>query len=175
MLYDTNMQNMVGSITPTDEKLVSKGINSVRQHITLLKDHISLSLDDFKTFVKENLCSESICLSQQDIEGVEEIEKEYLSADFIYGNNPSYNITRKGRIEGVGDMEVRMELKNGIIKQMNIMGDYFLLGDIGEQIIKPLIGARLEHDDICRALPDDTGRVIMHLEKEDFVNLLCGN
>lgn len=175
MLYDTNMQNMVGSITPTDEKLVSKGINSVRQHITLLKDHISLSLDDFKTFVKENLCSESICLSQQDIEGVEDIEKEYLSADFIYGNNPSYNITRKGRIEGVGDMEVRMELKNGIIRQMNIMGDYFLLGDIGEQIIKPLTGARLEHDDISRALPDDTGRVIMHLEKEDFVSLLCGN
>lgn len=175
MLYDTNMQNMVGSITPTDEKLVSKGIDSVRQHITLLKDHISLSLNDFKDFVKESLCNGSICLSPQDIEGVEEIEREYLSPDFIYGNNPSYNIIRRGRMEGVGDMEVRMELKNGIIRQLDIKGDYFLLGDIGEQIIKPLIGTRLEHDAIGRTLPDDTGRVIMHLEREAFINLLCGN
>ena len=40
MLYDTNMQNMVSAITPSDEKLVSKGVKSVRQHIALLKDHI---------------------------------------------------------------------------------------------------------------------------------------
>lgn len=175
MLYDTNMQNMVGSITPADEKLVSKGIDSVRQHITLLKDHINLSLNGFKAFVKESLCDGSICLNRQDIEGVEEIEKEYLSPDFIYGNNPGYNITRKVRIEGVGDMEVRLELKNGIIRQLDIKGDYFLLGDIGEQIIKPLIGTRLEHDAIGHALPDDTERVIMHLERDVFINLLCGD
>ena len=33
MLYDTNMENMVGAITPSDEKLVSKGVESVRQLI----------------------------------------------------------------------------------------------------------------------------------------------
>lgn len=57
MLYDTNMQNMVGAITPTDEKLVSKGIQSVRQHITLLKDHISLDIEEFKEFVKKDLAT----------------------------------------------------------------------------------------------------------------------
>ena len=45
MLYDTNMQNMVGAITPSNDKLVSKGIQSVRQHITLLKDYISLNIE----------------------------------------------------------------------------------------------------------------------------------
>ena len=45
MLYDTDMQNMVGAITPSDEKLVSKGIQSVRQHITLLKDYISMDIE----------------------------------------------------------------------------------------------------------------------------------
>ena len=174
MLYDTDMKNMVGSITPTDEKLVSKGIKSVRQHITLLKDYINMPIDDFKAFVKSHLCDSSICLTESDIKGVEETEKEYLSPEFIYGNNPSYNITRKKRIEGAGDFEVRMELKNGIIRQMNIMGDYFLLGDIGEEIIRPLIGTRLNPDDIRHSLPDDMGRVIMHLGKEDFVSMLCG-
>ena len=173
MLYDTNMQNMVGSITPTDEKLVSKGIKSVRQHITLLKDYINMPIDDFKSFVKTNLCNESICMSQADIEEVEKIEKEYLSPEFIYGNNPSYNIIRKKRIEGVGDFEVRMELKNNVIKKINIMGDYFLMGDIGEQIIRPLTGIKLSPDAIRQVIPEDMERVIMHLNKEDFISLLC--
>ena len=38
MLYDTDMLNMVGAITPTDAKLLSKGIQSVRQRIALLKE-----------------------------------------------------------------------------------------------------------------------------------------
>lgn len=174
MLYDTNMQNMVGSITPTDEKLVSKGIKSVRQHITLLKDYTSLSLAEFKTFVHDNLCDSTLTLGDSDIKGIEEIEREYLSDEFIYGNNPRYNIIRKQRIEGVGDMEVRMEIKNGTIKEINIMGDYFLVGDIGAQIIKPLKNVRLSPDAIGAALPDSLGDIIMHLDKDDFVKLLCG-
>ena len=55
MLYDTNMQHMVGSITPTDAKLVSKGVQSVRQHIALLKDHTNISLPHFKAFVRKEL------------------------------------------------------------------------------------------------------------------------
>lgn len=173
MLYDTNMQNMVGSITPTDEKLVSKGIKSVRQHITLLKDYTSLSLAEFKDFVHKNLCDDTIRLAQSDIKGIEEIEAEYLSDDFIYGNNPCYNIIRRQRIEGVGDMEVRMEIKNGTIKEINVMGDYFLVGDIGSQIIKPLRGICLSPEAVNAALPDNLGDVILNLKKDDFVNLLC--
>ena len=174
MLYDTNLQNMVGSITPTDEKLVSKGIKSVRQHITLLKDYTSLSLAEFMAFVHDNLCDSTLTLSDSDVKGIEEIEREYLSDEFIYGNNPRYNITCKQRIEGVGDMEVRMEIKNGTIKEINIMGDYFLVGDIGTQIIKPLKNVKLSPDAIGAALPDNLGDIIMHLDKDDFVKLLCG-
>ena len=107
MLYDTDMQNMVGSITPSDTKLISKGIQSVRQHITLLKDYIDLSLEEFKAFMKQQLCDEEITLTEEDIEQIKIIEQEYLSKEFIYGNNPKYNIISKQRINDVGDMEIR--------------------------------------------------------------------
>lgn len=111
MLYDTDMQNMVGSITPSDTKLISKGIQSVRQHITLLKDYIDLSLEEFKAFMKQQLCDEEITLTEEDIEQIKIIEQEYLSKEFIYGNNPKYNIISKQRINDVGDMEIRIEIK----------------------------------------------------------------
>lgn len=172
MLYDTDMQNMVGSITPSDTKLISKGIQSVRQHITLLKDYIDLSLEEFKAFMKQQLCDEEITLTEEDIEQIKIIEQEYLSKEFIYGNNPKYNIISKQRINDVGDMEIRIEIKNNIIKSINVMGDFFIAGDIDAKIIKPLRNVPLERNRISEALPDSLSEIIPNLKKDDFINLI---
>lgn len=172
MLYDTDMQNMVGSITPSDTKLISKGIKSVRQHITLLKDYIDLSLEEFKAFMKQQLCDEEITLTEEDIEQIKIIEQEYLSKEFIYGNNPKYNIISKQRINDVGDMEIRIEIKNNIIKSINVMGDFFIAGDIDAKIIKPLRNIPLERNRISEALPDSLSEIIPNLKKDDFINLI---
>ena len=172
MLYDTDMQNMVGAITPSDSKLVSKGIKSVRQHITLLKDHINLNIEEFKKFAKDNLCNEEITLDEDDIKKIAEIEEEYLTPEFVYGNNPRYNITQSGRIEGVGDIVVNMEMKNDVIHDIDIKGDFFLVGDIGQQIITPLRGVKLAAEEVSRALPEQLDDVILNLQKDDFVKLL---
>ena len=172
MLYDTNMVNMVGAITPNDEKLISKGVESVRQRIALLKDFVQIDIEQFKTFVRENLCKGEITLTSDDIRAIEEIEKEYLTDEFVYGNNPKYTVVRKGRIEGVGEFEVRIEVKNGVIKGLTMLGDYFIVGDVDAAIVKPLKGVKLSERDILEALPDNLETTILNLKKEDFVNLL---
>jgi lipoic acid synthetase/lipoate-protein ligase A len=55
MLYDTNLEFMVNATTPSDSKLRSKGVESVRQHVTTLNKYISISLDEFKRFVRANM------------------------------------------------------------------------------------------------------------------------
>ena len=172
MLYDTNMQNMVGSITPTGKKLLSKGISSVRQRIALLKDYIPQSLEEFKTFVRQRLCQEERLLDLHDVESIREIEKEYLSDEFIYGNNPRYSIVRRQHINNVGEIEVRMEIKNNIIKAANIMGDYFVVGDTDRGILLPLRGCELTHSALTQALPERMDHYIMNLQKENFIQLL---
>ena len=172
MLYDTDMVNMVGAITPTDEKLLSKGVASVRQRIALLKDYINLDIEQFKTFVRNNLCQGEIVLNEEDIRGIEEIEKDYLTDEFIYGNNPKYTIVRKRRIETVGDFEVRIEMKNGEIKGMVMLGDYFIIGDIDDTILRPLKGVRLEREALEKALPEQLDTAILNLRKADFIDLL---
>ena len=172
MLYDTNMQNMVGAITPTGEKLLSKGISSVRQRIALLKDYIPQSLEEFKTFVRQRLCQDERLLDLHDVESIREIEKEYLSDEFIYGNNPRYSIVRRQHINNVGEIEVRMEIKNNIIKAANIMGDYFVVGDTDRGILLPLRGCELTHSALTQALPERMDHYIMNLQKENFIQLL---
>lgn len=171
MLYDTNMEHMVGAITPSQEKLRSKGVESVRQHIALLKDYTDMSLEDFKLFVRSQLCHEEKVLDGDALAQIERIEKEYLCDAFIYGHNPRYTIVRRRRLEGVGDMEVRMELKNGIIKEMNLLGDFFIVGDL-DLITHQLRGVSLTRETLTEALPDDLGSIILHLDRSSFINLL---
>ena len=172
MLYDTDMLNMVGSITPSSAKLLSKGVASVRQRVALLKDYTTLTLDEFKDHVRKTLCDGELMLTDDDIQHVREIEKEYLSDDFIYGKNPQYTIVKKRRIEGVGEFEARIALKNGVIQRVNLMGDYFLVGDLDHGLLDILKGVPLTRSALWSRLPDRIDDIIMNLMTEDFVRLL---
>ena len=83
LLYDTNMEHMLHAITPGPEKLEKKGIQSVRQRITFLKDYTSLGLDEVKTLIRDILCVGERMLTAEDVAAIEQIEGQYLSEDFI--------------------------------------------------------------------------------------------
>lgn len=172
MLYDTDMLNMAGSLTPPTEKLLSKGVQSIHQHIDVLKNYINLGLGEFMEFVLKELCHDELVLTQDDIRQIELLEQEYLSDEFIYGKNPRYTIVKKRRMEGVGDFEARIEVKNGIIKSVNLMGDFFLVGDLDNGLLKKLRNIPLEAGALNRILPDRIDDIVMNLMKADFINLL---
>ena len=83
LLYDTNMDHMLHAITPGPEKLEKKGIQSVRQRITLLKDFTSLSLDEVKALVRDSLCVGELMLTEAQVQEIEKMEEAYLKEDFI--------------------------------------------------------------------------------------------
>ena len=79
MLYNTNMEHMLNAITPGPEKLEKRGIQSVRQRITLLKDHTSLKLEELKVLIRETLCEGELVLTPEDIERIKQMNtKDYV-------------------------------------------------------------------------------------------------
>ncbi|MCR4602933.1 MAG: lipoate--protein ligase family protein [Prevotella sp.] len=85
MLYDTILDNMVAAITPSREKLQKNGVQSVRQRIGLLKDHLNIDIEAFKDFARQTLCTGELMLSPDDVLSIETLEQEYLNDDFIFG------------------------------------------------------------------------------------------
>ena len=84
MLFDTNMDHMLNAITPSREKLAKKGIESVRQRITLLKDYTTLdSVEALKALIRETLCEGERLLTASEVASVEAIEATYLKEEFI--------------------------------------------------------------------------------------------
>lgn len=82
-LYDTDMENMLQAITPSREKLQRKGVESVRQRITLLKDYTDMGLEEVKKLIKTTLCEGEQVLTPSQVKEIERMEATYLSEDFI--------------------------------------------------------------------------------------------
>ena len=172
MLYDTNMENMLGAITPSATKLDSKGVKSVKSHITTLNRYLTMSIEEFQQHAHRTLCDGEIMLSDSDIAAIEHIEAGYLTPEFILGNNPRCNMERSGRIEGVGEFKITLELNRNIIRHINLAGDFFLLGDL-DSITTRLKGCHFTKEAVESALSDlDLSRVIMNLTLRQFIGML---
>lgn len=173
MLYNTDLEKMVRSTTPSDEKLKSKGVESVRQHVTTLNRYLAISIEEFKDFVRKNLCDSEIRLDEDAFRQIEKIESEYLTEEFIYGRNPAYTLVRSARIEGVGEFELRLEIKKGVIRKVNMLGDFFLVGDLDGGLLAHLQGVPFEKKAVEEALSDvEPSNIIMNMTKEQLIELL---
>jgi len=89
MLFDTDMEHMLRAITPPQQKLTKHGVESVRQRITLLKEHTNISIEEFKAFAIKKLCDKEIKLTTEDVKNIETIEQTYLDPQFIMYNERS--------------------------------------------------------------------------------------
>jgi lipoic acid synthetase/lipoate-protein ligase A len=75
LLYDTNMVHMLKAITPGLEKLQKKGIQSVRQRITLLKDYTPLTLEEVKALIRETLCDGELMLTENEVAAITQLKE----------------------------------------------------------------------------------------------------
>ena len=87
LLYQGNFAEMERAITPSREKLESKGIQSVRQRVAnLIELGIEFSIEELRQRIIHYFCRKENCLSPECISEIEEIEQSYLDDNFIrYG------------------------------------------------------------------------------------------
>lgn len=176
LLFNTQLDHLTNALTPAKEKLQSKGVASVRQRVTNVATYTQLDILAFMDYVRQEMCgTEVLELTEEDMKGVAEIEKELSSDDFVYGKNPKYSLVRKHRFKGVGTLEAHIELKNNIIGSINIVGDYFLLGDIDHDFLSLLKGCEFTREAVEERLEDiDLSTIIRGLKLRQFLRLLFG-
>ena len=176
LLFDTQLDHLSNALTPAKEKLQSKGVASVRQRVTNVATYTQLDILNFMDYVRLEMCGKEVLeLTEEDMKGIAEIEKELSSDDFVYGKNPKYSLVRKHRFEGVGTLEAHIELKNNIIGSINMVGDYFLLGDIDHDFLSLLKGCEFTREAVEERLDGiDLSTIIRGLKLRQFLRLLFG-
>lgn len=130
-LFDTNLSDLVRSITPDNEKLISKGIKSVSERVINLKEYSKFSKLEMIEYLNNEISKEKIYLTNDDIIKIKEIEKKYLDDNWIYKNNPPYTYFNKERFS-YGKIELYIDIYKNKVKNFSITGDFFEVKNINE-------------------------------------------
>lgn len=174
MLFSTNLSNMLNAITPSKAKLDSKGVTSVESRITTLDKYLDFDIQTFITKAKEYLCDKELDLNNNDIKIIEEISKPYYDYGWRFGLDIKKNNLYNKRIEGIGDFYISTSLdSDNHISNIELAGDFFVLSDITELLIKPLLGSDIDKSTLLNKLKDvKVNNVIDQLSNEQYINLI---
>lgn len=155
ILFDTDLSELVRSLTPDDEKLISKGIKSVRSRVTNVAEHLNKKMDslEFRDVMLNYLLADmdTYELSAADVKRVMQIKTaQFDSWDWNFGKTPKFNITKENRFAG-GKLKVESFVADGHIKEIKFYGDFFAKEGIGD-IETALKGCAYDLDAIKKAL-----------------------
>lgn len=151
MMYDVDVEKLVRALTPDNEKLISKGIESVRQRVINLKPYLGgRTREEVMTEFERQMSSKYIIPEMDERDEILSIEREYESDAWIWGNNPPYTFSNRKRFDW-GLIEVRADVKGGVVKSMNMTGDFFCHKDVAELCGK-FVGTRFTKDEMAKVI-----------------------
>ncbi len=154
LLFSSDFSALEGALKPNKLKIQSKGIKSVRARVTNISKHLSspMTVNDFfyglKAFFEKKYPTYEF--SSEDIEKINALEREKYST---YEWNIGYSPNAQNKIDmafSFGIMTVCFDLKNGLIENAKIYGDFFARGDI-QSFSERLNGKKFTLEDITLA------------------------
>lgn len=173
MLYDTDARRMERALHPDVSKLEAKGVKSVRSRVGVLKDYLPFGVGTLRKRLRELLCDRTVLLTAEDVACIEQLEQRYYDSSYLYGSTTQADTIRKGRIEGCGTVELWFSVRDNLISDVHLRGDFFDLGQASACFRKAFIGVPLTPDDLRQAIREhQPERSIRGLCQEALMRLL---
>lgn len=175
ILYDSDLDVVQKVLNVKTEKIASKGIKSVRSRVTNIKEYLTsdLSVEKFKELLLKTLLEgeeekQELILTEKDRAKIEEImQKRYATWEWNYGQSPPFNFKKSRRFPG-GSIEVRLDVKKGIIESCKIYGDFFGTREV-EEFEKLFLGVPYREEDINKIIDDaPTHQFFSNITKEEL-------
>lgn len=180
ILFNSNLDTISEILQVKQEKIESKGIKSVRSRVTNISPHLEekITIDEFKEkllfFILGSTDSSNNIYYLTDIDK-KEINKlmnqKYLTWEWNYGESPHFDIQKSHRFAG-GKIDIRLNIKNGVIENCRIFGDFFGNKDI-TQLEKSLVSNRFEETTIKNILiKQNLNEFLFNISIDDFIQCL---
>ncbi|KEJ00989.1 lipoate--protein ligase [Clostridium botulinum A2B7 92] len=149
LLFNSELENLVKALNVDNDKILSKGIESIKSRVTNIKEHVKedISMKEFKEILIENIfiwnksSIREYNLTNDHINDIENLmEEKYMTWQWNYGYSPEFNYRNSKRFQG-GKLEVLLNIVEGHINECKIYGDFLGLMDVSE-IEKRIIGIK---------------------------------
>lgn len=179
LLFDSEIEHVVSALNVKKEKIESKGIKSIRSRVANISELMDqkMTTEEFRKILLSYIFDTNgnvpqYRLTEKDWEKIHEISRDrYQKWEWNYGRSPKFNLQHSKRFSA-GSIDLRLEVKKGVIQDCKIFGDFFGVGDIAD-IEKRLIGQQYDRKTISDVLEDmDMRHYFGNVSKEDFLDLI---
>jgi lipoate-protein ligase A len=181
LLFDSEIENVVSALRVDPDKIQSKGIKSIRSRVVNIVEFLKepITMAEFRSKLLSSIFgvnAESVPsykLTEEDWTQIHQISEErYQNWDWNYGKSPKSTVQHAKRIEGVGRVDIHLNIEEGHLQHVKIFGDFFGAYDVAE-LENELVGTRYEESAVRERLADvELKRYFGALDKETFVALL---
>jgi lipoate---protein ligase len=137
LLFSAVMTDLSQALKANEAKFQDKAVKSVRNRVTNISEHLHEPMDvmQFADLIQSYIAgiypdARLYELTDEDHRKIEELVRiKYSTWDWNFGNSPDYNFRKLVRTENSGTIEFCMNVRNGVILQAHIYGDYFSHAD----------------------------------------------
>ncbi|MEC3942262.1 lipoate--protein ligase [Enterococcus mundtii] len=184
IMFDSDINEVVNALKVKKEKIVSKGIKSIRSRVTNIKPFLpeekqGMTTEEFREDILLKIFGVSSVedvktyeLTEKDWEKINQISEQYYrNWDWNYGKSPDFNFSRQKRFS-IGSIEVHLNVSEGIIEDVKIFGDFFGLGDIKdvEQVLTGIKYDKATLQEVVETI--DIKKYFGAIEAQDLLELL---
>ena len=162
LLFDANLDDVTAALNPKPGKVESKGVKSIRSRVANISEFLAepMTVDELRERILETIFGTrdrsaipQVELTNADWAAVRElVERKYGAWSWNYGENPASNVQRSRRFPA-GEIDARIEVKDGVILALRIFGDFQGARDVRE-IEQRLAGVAYEPAAVAQALDD---------------------
>lgn len=179
MLFNTDLDVLGKALKVSKDKIVSKGVKSVRSRVTNIVDYLKedITIEDFKELLLNHMFQgdkeiAEYKLTKEDYANIEKLmEERYSTWEWNFGESPKFNIDKSERFSA-GKVETKIDVEDGIIKFIKFYGDFFGGGEISN-IEDKFIGIKYREDEIKKVLDTiDIGYYFSGISKDEIIHCI---
>ncbi|WP_414055321.1 lipoate--protein ligase [Macrococcus equi] len=178
LMLNSDIEEVVRSLTVSEKKLITKGIKSIRSRVANIQEFLDhqITMEEFKQTLLQSIFDgpvEQYKLSEDDWKKIEQMsEEKYRNYDWNYGKNPKYNYEVKQKFPG-GMLELKINVVKGMMDDIKIFGDFFGVGEVSE--IEALLKGLPHNQSAVRNALDtiDFAHYFGRVSKEEFLSLVA--
>jgi len=150
ILFSAAIADITAALRVDPAKFDGKAVKSVNSRVTNIQSHLSqpLTIEELESLILNHVIAGSpehtlYRLNPSDIQKINVLSAAKYSAwEWNYGRSPAYTLRNQARFAG-GSVETLINVKDGIIQNIRIYGDFFGAAEIGA-IEQALIGVKHE-------------------------------
>jgi len=180
ILFDTDLTVLSKALNVKKDKIESKGVKSVKSRVTNIRPYLTEDVDilTFKDLLLKNVfdyeCQElnEYLLSKEQIEDINKLYTEkYSTWEWNYGEFPAFDYKNYKRFP-FGSIDIRLKIKNGIVEDSKIYGDFFGTEDVS-LLENKLKGTKYNREALEKLLINEPlQKYFGQISNEEFVDLL---